>query len=147
MYQYRYLYTHGISGLDASSAWEHHSRCTWQWRSSELRDVLGSHSQVSLEIHLEPEIEWTQRWSWRLFRCELEDVVGGCDQVSLEMYMEAIMVRTWRPWLFESGDARGDYFHANITAMIDQMWRLTCRLTLCERWIGLEGSDHLKLKV
>ena len=32
-------------------------RCTWRPRLGELRDALGSRDRVSLEMHLEAEIE------------------------------------------------------------------------------------------
>jgi len=32
-------------------------RCIWRLRSSELRDALGGRDCVSLEMHLEAEIE------------------------------------------------------------------------------------------
>ena len=36
-------------------------RWTWRLRSSELREALGGRDQARLEMHLEVEIEWTQR--------------------------------------------------------------------------------------
>jgi len=32
-------------------------RCNWRLRLSELRDTLGRRDQVSLEMHLEAEVE------------------------------------------------------------------------------------------
>ena len=32
-------------------------RCNWRLRLSELRDALGGRDRVSLEVHLETEVE------------------------------------------------------------------------------------------
>jgi len=68
-------------------------RCTW--------------SSV-LEMHLETEIEWTQRctwrprsselrWcTWRPWSIELGDALWGCDRGSLEMHLQAMIERDWR---------------------------------------------------
>jgi hypothetical protein len=35
-------------------------KCTWRPRSTELRDALGGRNRVSLDMHLEAEIEGTE---------------------------------------------------------------------------------------
>jgi len=51
-------------------------RCTWRRRSNELRDALGGRDRASLEMHLEAEIELTQK-----------------------MHLEAVIDRVWRSTL------------------------------------------------
>jgi hypothetical protein len=41
------------------------SRCTSRPRSAELRATLGGCDRLSLEMHLEAEIECTERFTWR----------------------------------------------------------------------------------
>jgi len=58
-----------------------------------LADVLGDQDQASLVMHLEIEIEWSQRCTWRLGSSELGDTLGDQDRVNSEMYLEARMNR------------------------------------------------------
>jgi len=78
--------------LDRACLW-----CTWRRRSSELRDALGGRDWASLDMHLETELEWTQRCTWRRRSSELRDARGSRDWASLEMHLETMLMRTWRP--------------------------------------------------
>jgi len=42
------------------------------------------------EMHLETEIEWTQRCTWRLWFSEFGDPLGGHDWASLDEYLEPV---------------------------------------------------------
>jgi len=77
--------------------WQHavivsNSRCSWGWRSSELRDTLRGRDQASLETQLETKIEWTQGCTGRPWLSEFGDALWGCDWANLQ----AVMVRVWR---------------------------------------------------
>ena len=81
--------------------WQHaviesNSRCTWRCRSSELRDTLQGRDRASLEMQLEPEIEWTERWTWRPWLSQFGDALWGSDQASLEMHCEVLIEGVWR---------------------------------------------------
>jgi len=127
--------------------WQHavivsNSRCAWGWRSSELSHTLLGRDQVSLEMQLETEIEWTQRCTGlemhfeavieRVWRCiwrprlsDLRDALGGSDGASLEMRWEAVFDRVWRctlgPWSSEIGDAIWDCDWVN-SEMHSELW-------------------------
>jgi len=58
---------------------------------SDLRYGLVGCDRVSLEMHLEAEIEWTQRCTLRGWSSEFEDAPAGNDQVKLEMHSEAVI--------------------------------------------------------
>ena len=59
-------------------------------------DVLGGRDRASWEMHLEAEIEWTQRYTPRPWSSEFGDALGGRDWVNSEMHLEAITERVWR---------------------------------------------------
>jgi len=61
-----------------------------------INNVLGGCDRASCEMHLEAEIEWTQRCTWRPGSSELRDALGGRDRASLEMHWEAMIERVWR---------------------------------------------------
>jgi len=77
-----------------------------------IHDVLGGRDRASSVMHLEAEIEWTQRCTWRARLSTLRDALGGHDRASLEMRWEAMIQRVRRctltPWSSEVGDAIGD---------------------------------------
>jgi len=77
-----------------------------------LNDILGGRDWASLEMHLESEIEWTERCTWRPWSIEFGDALGGRDGASLEMHLETKVEWTqrctFRPWLSEFGDAIED---------------------------------------
>jgi len=68
----------------------------------EFGDALGGHDRARLEMHLEVEIESTQkmqlvalidpvcRCTLKLGPRELEDALAGCDCARLEEYLEAV---------------------------------------------------------
>jgi len=69
-------------------------RCNWRSRSSDIRDALGSHDWPSLEIHLEAEVEWTQRYTLRPWSREFGNaLVAGYDRAWLEEYLEMVNLR------------------------------------------------------
>jgi len=115
-----------------------HEQCTSRLWSSELRDALGGRDWVNSEMHLEAEIEWTQRCTWRPRLSELRDALGDRDWVNSEMHCEAVIERvstcTWRPRSSELSDA--------LRAMIEQVWTCTCRLRSSEIG-GVLGSSRL----
>jgi len=103
-------------------------RCTW----SSL-----------FEIHLETEIEWTQRCTWRPGTSEfgdalggrdwvkLEDGLGGWDRSSLEMHSDAVTERIWRCtcrlWSSEIGGVLGGgRFGGRRDGSWDSIHWLTC---------------------
>jgi len=47
---------------------------------SELKDTLGGHVCINMEIHFEARIERVKRFTWRLRLSELSNAVGspGC---------------------------------------------------------------------
>jgi len=47
-------------------------------------------------MHLEDEIESTQRCTWRPGWSELRDALGGCDRANLEAVIERVWRYTWR---------------------------------------------------
>jgi len=58
------------------------------------------------------EIEWTQRCTWRPRLNEFGDALGGRDRVNSEMHLEAVIERvgsyTWRPRWNKIGGVLGD---------------------------------------
>ena len=72
-----------------------------------INDVLGGRDQASSDMHLEAEIEWTQRCTWRAGSSELKDALGGRDRANLEAVIERVWRCTWRLWSSEFGDALG----------------------------------------
>jgi len=77
---YRATYLHMLY-LD----WQHvvivsNSRCTWRWRSSELRDTLQGHDRASLGMHLWQamiERDWRSTWRWSIWRRSMGGAPGA----------------------------------------------------------------------
>jgi len=67
-------------------------------------DALGDGDRVNSEMHLETEIEWTQRSTWRPGSSEFGDALGGHDRANLQAVIERVWRYTWRPWSSEFGD-------------------------------------------
>ena len=96
-------------------------------------NALGGRDWVSLEMHLEAEVEWTDRCTWRPWSIEFGDALGGRDRASLEMHLEVEMEWTqrcsWRSWSSEFGHALGNRDRVNwemhLEAMIEGVWRCT----------------------
>jgi len=59
-------------------------KLSWRPRSSELRAALRGQDRASVEMHLEAEIEWTQRCTLRLWPSEFGDALAGYDRARLE---------------------------------------------------------------
>jgi len=70
-------------------------------------DALGDGDWVNWEMHLDTEIEWTQRYTWRPGSSEFEDALGGHDRANLQAVIEWVWRYTWRPWSSEFGDTLG----------------------------------------
>jgi len=85
-------------------------------RSSEVRVAQGVRDrgkvQMQLQaviervwLHLETEIQWTQRCTGRQWSSEFGHALGGCDRVNSVMHLEAMIERswwrTWRQWSTE----------------------------------------------
>jgi len=128
--------------------WQHavivsNSRCAWRWRSSELRDTLRSRDRASLEMHLEAEMEWTQRCTGRPWSSELE--------MHLETEIDWTHRCTWRPWSSEFGDAIGDRdwvtSEMHWEAGIERVWRCTWRPRSSELGDALWGRDRVSLEM
>jgi hypothetical protein len=78
-------------------------RCNWRPRSSKLRDALHGHDRASLVMHLEAEIDCTERCtfeimienirtcSWRPQSSERQDAPGSCNRESLKIQMETMI--------------------------------------------------------
>jgi len=58
-------------------------------------------------MHLEAEIQWTQRCTWRPGSSELRDALVGRDDANLEAVIERVWRYTWRLRLSEFRDALG----------------------------------------
>jgi len=133
MYQYSYPSTHAISGLAAVCRiyTPRHPvhlrypfdraclRCTWRRRLSELRDAPGGRDWPSLEMHLETEIEWTQKCTWRPGSSELRYAFGGHHRANLQAVIEPVWRYTWRPWSSESGDTLGGLDRARLDQYLE----------------------------
>ena len=87
MYLYRYLSTHGISGVAACGD------CQW------------------FEVRLNMTMEWTQRYTPRRWSSGFGDALGGWDRANSEMYLEAVIEQVercaGRLWSSKFGDAIG----------------------------------------
>ena len=87
-------------------------------------DVLGGRNQLCWEMHVETEIEWTQRCTWRPESPVFGDALGDRE-------MEWTQRCTWRPWLSEFGDALGGRDRVNsemhLEAVIERVGRFTWR--------------------
>jgi len=70
------------------------SRCGWEWRSSELRDTLQGHDQASFEIHLQADIQCTQRYTWRPWLSNFGKAVRGQDRVNSKIHSQAVQTRS-----------------------------------------------------
>jgi len=136
-------------------------RCFWTPRSSELRDALGCRDRASLEMHLETEIEWTQRcirgrdraslekhleteiewtqrWTWMQRSSEFGDALGDRERVNSEMHLEAVIERVWR---YALGGRNRVNLEMHSEAVIERVWRCTCRLWSSEIGGVLEGGQ------
>jgi len=123
--------------------------------SSEFGDALGGRDRVSLEMHLEAEVEWTQRCTLRPWSSEFRDALGGRDRVNWELHLEAVIERvwrcTWRPRSSELRAALGGRDRASLEmyleAEIDRVWRCTGRPWSSEFGDALvAGYDGARLK-
>ena len=95
-------------------------------------------------MHLETEIEWTQRCTWRPGSREFKDALGGHDRANMQAVIERVWRYTWMPWSSECGDALGGEDRVNsedalggrdrsslemhFEAVTERVWRCSCRL-------------------
>ena len=132
---------------------ESNSRCARKWRLSELRDALGGRDRVSLEMHWQAEVKWTDRCTWRPWSIEFGHALGGRDRVNSEMYFVAVIERvwtcTWRPRWNEFRDALWgrDWVSLEMRlsqAMIEWDWSSTWRWSIWRRSMGgAPGAETL----
>jgi len=95
-----------------------HYHCVSIHPPSFLGDVLGGRDQGCLVMHLETEMDWTQRCTWRLWLDDFGDAIGDRDRVNSEMHLEAGIERvgryTWRSQLIKIGGVLwGDWYGGN----------------------------------
>jgi len=98
--------------------------------------ILGGRDRASLVMHLEAEMEWTQRCTWRPWSSECGHTLGGRDRVHSEMHVEAVIEWVWRctgrPRSSELRDALGGRDRSSLEmhweSVIEWVWRCTCRL-------------------
>ena len=76
---------------------ERNLRCTWKWRSGELRDILRGCDRGSMVMQLEAVIKHMRRCTWRGWLSELRDSFRDHHRASLAMHLEAMLVGTRRP--------------------------------------------------
>jgi len=77
-----------------------------------------------LEMHVEAEIEWTERCTWRPWSIECGDALGGRDRSSMEMRWEAVIERVWTcTW---GQDRVNSEMHSE--GVTERVWRCTCRV-------------------
>ena len=86
-----------------------------------IHDALRGCDCASWELHLEAEIEWTQRCTGRPGWSELRDALRGHDRANLEAVIERVWRYTWRVWLSEFGDALGGHDCAKLEAVIERV--------------------------
>ena len=104
-----------------------------------LQDILAGRDLARLEMHLEAEIEWTERYTPRLWSSEFGDAVGDRGWVNSELHLEAVIVwvcrHTWRPRLSELRCAHPGRDRVSLEmhleqAMIKRDWRSTSRRSI-----------------
>ena len=78
---------------------------------------------------------------------ELRDTLRGRDWASLEIHLEAVILRTWRPWLCEVRDTLEGCDRASSKMHLEAMIVRTWRPWLCEFWYTLEGCDRATLEM
>jgi len=86
-----------VSGMCTSSCSVHHRYTCISIRPLLLiNDVPGGIDQASWGMHFEAEIKWTQRYTWRPGSSNFSDALGDRDWVNSEMHWEAVIERVWR---------------------------------------------------
>jgi len=106
-------------------------------------DVLGCRDWASWDMHLEAEIEWTQRCPWGRGSTELRVALGGRDRANLEAVIERVWRYTWWLWLSEFGDALGGCDRVSLEMHLEAVmkWDLTC--TWRQSIDGAPGAETL----
>ena len=112
-----------------------------------LNNLLGCRDWASLEMHLEAEMEWTQRCTWRLWLSEFGHALGGRDQVNTKMPSEAVTELHWRCTcrLRSSkigGVLGGGWFGGRRDGSLDSIHRLTCNCGNVESWVHHPPRDE-----
>jgi len=96
------------------------------------------------------EIEWTQRCTWRPWLSEFGDALGDCDRVNSEMDLEARIERvwrcTWRPWSCELAGRNRATLELHLEAVSKRVWRYTWRPWSSEFGDALAGYDRARLE-
>jgi len=137
---------------------------TWRMWSCEL----GGHNRARLETHPQGVIEWVWRYSWWTTLSESGDALGDRDHANSKSLIMGVWRSTWRVYLREFGDtlggddwvnwemhseivmkqvgdALGGRHRGNLQAIIEQVWRYTCRPWSSEFGDSLGGCDWAKL--
>ena len=115
-----------------------HFPCISVHPPSLLNNILGGRDWSSLELHLEAEMELTQRCTGRPWSSEFGDALGDRDWVNSQMLLEAeikqVWTCTWRPRSSEHRDELWGCDRASLEmhlqAIIERDWRSTCRRSI-----------------
>jgi len=132
--------------------------CISVHQPSLINAVLGGRDRASWEMHLEAEIEWTQRCTWRPGSSELRDALRDQDWVNSEMHWEAMIDRVWRcTCRLWSSEIEGILGRGRFGRRRDGGWDsihwLTCNCGNVESWVQqhprrdgkLAGSGRLSI--
>jgi len=119
----------------------------YRWISVHLpslvNDVLEGHDRASWDIHLEAEIEWTQRWTWRPGSSELRDALGGRDRANLEAIIKRVWRYTWWLWLSEFEDALGGCDRASLEMHLEAVMKWVWKSTWTQSMDSAPGAETL----
>jgi len=108
-----------------------------------INDVLRGGDQASWGIHLEAEIEWTQRCTWRPGSSELRDALRGRDRANLEAVIERVWRYTWWLWLSECGDELGGCDRASLEIHLEAVMKWDWTRTWRRSMDGAPGAETL----
>ena len=120
-----------------------------------LNNKLGCHDRASFEMHLEAEVEWTQRctlWPWW---SGFGDGIEDRDWVNSEIHSEAVIERVWRcTWWPRSSELRAALggrdrasFEMHLEAEIEWTESCTWRPWSIEFGDALGGRDRASLEI
>jgi len=90
-------------------------------------------STASLEMHLEAEMEWTQRCTLRSSSSEFGDAL-------VKAVFEWVWRCTWRPWSCELAGRNQASLEIHLEAAIEWFWGYTWRPWSSKIWQVLGGS-------
>ena len=100
-------------------------------------------------MHLETEIEWTQRCTWRPWWSQFGDALGDWDRVNSETHFEAGIEQvsrcTWRPWSCQLEARNRTSLEIHLEAVIERVWRCNWRPWSSEYGDTLGDRDPVRL--